>query len=351
MSELGEIKLPRTSEDLLNLPDAYTKLDSGERFLVSAEMLYESVALVFLSDFGKRILKNSVDWCMDGTFSSKPKEFSQLYVIFGSGGPPSSYVYPCAYALLPNKESSTYNHLFSVLLKETEHTPKSIQIDFEQSVIRAAHDVFGTDISIKGCRFHRKKNLFHQVGQKGCLDLFHQDENFQIGLDLIYCLDMVPPDDVVYAWTSVICPFFDEHFGEESSEVEDFLSYVERVNIGRLNERTGRRKQPLFPIPTWNVFQRIMNDEPTTNNSVESWNARWNGNLGTNHNVLRVVTAFKQEDALARTKFQQSLGGHTNPNPKQTGRKELRLAEIKSMMQQYSKINIQEYLHKLRGDN
>ena len=45
------------------------------------------------------------------------------------------------------------------------------------------------------------------------------------------------------------------------------------------------------------------------------------------HNVLRVVDGFKNEDALARINFPQSIGGHTDPNPKKkASRKEMRLA-------------------------
>ena len=65
------------------------------------------------------------------------------------------------------------------------------------------------------------------------------------------------------------------------------------------------------------------------------------------HNILWVVDGFKNEDAKARTNF----GGHTDPNLKKTSRKEMTLTEIKSMIQHYSKNNIHEYLHKLRGDN
>ena len=57
---------------------------------------------------------------------------------------------------------------------------------------------------VGGCNFHRKNNVFTNVGDKGCLNLFDENEFFQVLLDPIYTLCMVPPDDVVYAFESFI---------------------------------------------------------------------------------------------------------------------------------------------------
>ena len=67
---IQEDPLPTTAEDILNMADKYRNLDTGERFLVSAEQLTNDggVALVYMSDFGRRILSKSTDWFMDGTF-------------------------------------------------------------------------------------------------------------------------------------------------------------------------------------------------------------------------------------------------------------------------------------------
>ena len=76
--EQGEEKIPTSVEDLLNFDDAYTMLPSGERFLISADQLKGDgdVSLIFMSTFGKRMLNNSKDWYMDGTFSTVPTQFS-----------------------------------------------------------------------------------------------------------------------------------------------------------------------------------------------------------------------------------------------------------------------------------
>ena len=90
---------------------------------------------------------------------------------------------------------------------------------------------------------------------------------------MIFTLCLVPPTDVVFAWESVVKPHFDEHF-DESLEVDEFLDYFERTYIVKPGARG--RKNPMFPISMWNIVERTLSDQASTNNAVESWNARWN---------------------------------------------------------------------------
>ena len=266
-------KLPTCADEIINMSDKYRNLDSGERFLLSAEKLTgdEDVALVFMSSFGKRVLETSSVWSTDGTFKTVPDQFAQLYVVHGNSKANKSL--PCAYFLLPDKKASTYERTMDIVLNEVTQAPSVINIDFEQAVIKSIKSKMPPAVTILGCNFHWKKNIFSHVGFKGCLPFFYEDEQFQIGLDLIFTLCMVPPTDVVFAWESVVKPHFDEHF-DESLEVDEFLDYFERTYIGKPGARG--RKNPMFPISMWNIVERTLSDQASTNNAVESWNARWN---------------------------------------------------------------------------
>ena len=133
-------------------------------------------------------------------------------------------------------------------------------------------------------------------------------------------MDKLPAGDMVLGWETVIIPHFEEHFNsEDNEEIEDFLHYVERNYVGKLNHRSGQRNKAIFPPEIWSNFVRILNKETTTNNAVQAWNSTWNKSVGTNHNVLRVINHFKSEDSIARTKFQQVVAGtFTNHNPGRT---------------------------------
>ena len=117
--------------------DQYKHLDSGELFLVWADRVpadSDNVVLIFMSDFGRNILKNSETWSSDGTFSTVPRDFSQIYVVFGSS---HDKFFPCAYMLLPNKSASVYEYALETLKLELQYTPRTINIEFEQAVIKA----------------------------------------------------------------------------------------------------------------------------------------------------------------------------------------------------------------------
>ena len=212
---MEEEKLPTTNEELLSLSKKYTELPSGERFLISAHQQEDAgnngrVALIFASEFGKRILKESTEWALDRTFETVPTVFI-AYVVFGSGGQPSDKIYPAAYMLLPDKNSNTYKHAFQTLGNMTGAKPTSVSMDFEQSAISALKSVF-PDVVIKGCAFHFNQSLRKNLGIKGCLKLYKQDENFQVGMQLVYTLMYVPPEDVGLSWEVVVGDFFEDNF-------------------------------------------------------------------------------------------------------------------------------------------
>ena len=336
-------KLPSTPDELINLEDKLQKLPSGEQFLVSkAKLDEESVVLIFMSEFGKRILSNSQTWLMDGTFKTVPTPFGQLYTVFGLGGGSDEKIYPCTYMLLPNKQGQTYDHALYELKILLNHSPSNIYIDFEQAVIKSIQRIF-PNCAVGGCYFHWKKSIFANIGFKGCLPLFHENEAFQVGVDLLYTLSLLPTTDVKKAFDDIVAPYFEDNF-QDNEEVDNFVRYFERAFIGR-QLRAGKRSNPLFPIDMWNIRERVLNDFQTTNNAVESWNARWNNSLGTNHNIYCVINGFMNEDALARTKFQLAVAGRvTDPNPGRCTKRSQRMEFMKKSLQNYDSKNLKEFL-------
>ena len=116
-----------------------------------------------------------------------------------------------------------------------------------------------------------------------------------------------------------------------------------------VEEVFAKSLQVRFPS-MWNVYERVLNDEPTTNNTIESWNAKWNNAHRANHNVARVVTGFKTEDALAQSKLQQQVAGTlTNPNPGRSDKRAMRLEQLKMAMSNYQRSNIKDYMFGLRN--
>jgi hypothetical protein len=69
--------------------------------------------MVFASNEGIEVLKRAKTISIDGTFTSCPPPFIQVFIIMASL--PSGGNVPCVYALLPNKLSSTYSQLFGIV--------------------------------------------------------------------------------------------------------------------------------------------------------------------------------------------------------------------------------------------
>ena len=93
------------------------------------------------------------------TFSTVPAPVRQLYTVFGDGGGPTDKIYPCAFTLLPNKKTETYNHAFYEIKNLLNYSPKTIHIDFEQAVVKSTKHIF-PDCDIRGCFFHWKKSIY-----------------------------------------------------------------------------------------------------------------------------------------------------------------------------------------------
>ena len=148
-------------------------------------------------------------------------------------------------------------------------------------------------------------------------------------------------------------PYHEDNLADhdEYEAVLEFMSYVENAYIGKVNRR-GERRPPMFAITMWSIYNAILEENNTTNNGVESWNGRWNNTIGTNHNLWRIISRFKKEDSLARTKLQEVVAGRcTGPNPSRSGRRSLRQKGLKVSLRNYNQATCKEFMFGLRGDN
>lgn len=64
--------------------------------------------------------------------------------------------------------------------------------------------------------------------------------------------------------------------------------------LGRLNPRSRRRGKPRYPIPLWNLYQRVLDDLPRTNNAPEGWHGAVNRAIGYAHPTVSALVKFLQ---------------------------------------------------------
>ena len=157
------IVLPAANNTMFGIPQQYTLTSTGDQFLLYDNQRRDRM-LIFGTQRFMDYLSDCEHWFMDGTFSSAPLQFAQLYTIHGYR---QARNIVCAYALLPNKEANTYVELLNELQRHTNNAaPLSIMIDFESGMISAIQRTYPLSPAC-GCLFHLSKNVYKKVQESG----------------------------------------------------------------------------------------------------------------------------------------------------------------------------------------
>lgn len=75
---------PEECDDLDNINRRYTTTMDGEAFPQSTVKFEDGTILIFASAQHIRVLSKAAIWIMDGTFSTAPRKFAQIFTIHGS---------------------------------------------------------------------------------------------------------------------------------------------------------------------------------------------------------------------------------------------------------------------------
>jgi hypothetical protein len=81
------------------------------------------------------------------------------------------------------------------------------------------------------------------------------------------------------------------------------LAYFERTYLGVVNPSTNQRKSPRYPVSMWNVFERVKDGLPRTNNAAESWHSRIQQELKKHTSFVRVVEFFKLQQSKSENEW------------------------------------------------
>jgi len=76
---------------------------------------------------------------------------------------------------------------------------------------------------------------------------------------MITALSFVPPENVVACFEEL-----SEEFGQVEPTLQPILDWLEMYYIGVLR-REGFRRVPVFPIPTWNLYNRVLAEQMVSN--------------------------------------------------------------------------------------
>uniref|UniRef100_A0A2S2P9P5 MULE transposase domain-containing protein n=1 Tax=Schizaphis graminum TaxID=13262 RepID=A0A2S2P9P5_SCHGA len=100
---------PKTLTELI-LPENYTTTFDGKPFLLFENG--ENRILIFSTQKNLQLMEKCDHWYADGTFSTSPNLFYQIYTVHGIQ---YNNVLPSIFSLLPNKTENTYIDFYKSL--------------------------------------------------------------------------------------------------------------------------------------------------------------------------------------------------------------------------------------------
>lgn len=142
---------PATIRDIpVPLPIDYNT-HHDETFLVYDNEESQNRVLMFATNDGLDQLNNADTWFMDGTHSTAPKQFQQLFVIRVPLGESCVSV---MYALLPSKQQSMYEEVLTALLdiclqRDIRPNLRRVVADYEMAIHNAVTAVLDPNIHIQ----------------------------------------------------------------------------------------------------------------------------------------------------------------------------------------------------------
>ena len=276
------------------IPEALQKTYSGEQFLYhDSGSENPNRIIVFATLPALDLLAGCEEWFCDGTFSTAPDVFYQIYTIHGKI---ENSRLPLVYALLPDKKETTYDSLFACL----PCPPAArVTIDFEIAVRNAVLKL-NPDSNVRFCFFHLSQRVWTHVQSAGLKAEYSNNLEVREHIRMLVSLAFLPIEDIDKGFKKLqeTCPEI----------CQPIFNYFEDNYIGRLTS-TGRQK-PRFDPNMWSCRERVLLDKGRTNNAVEGWNGAFVKLVNCKHpSFPKLIEKFKDEQKNAEVLVEKMCAG------------------------------------------
>ncbi|XP_046547382.1 uncharacterized protein LOC124257380 [Haliotis rubra] len=275
-------RLPQTLQDI-DLQDQWTRTEAGERFLHRLEG--QSPIFIFTTDQNLELLSDADVLFADGTFSTCPRLFDQIYSIHAEF---QGHMLPLVYGLMSDRTEDSYTRMFTYLKQTSANlghqlVPTTFQMDFERASHNAVAVVFpGTQR--RGCFFHYTQCIWRRVQKIGLATEYKHDEDVTKLVRRAAALPLVPEDKVEDVWVDAIG---NAPQGEKATQLMDLV--------------TSTWIEGSWPLSMWNHFG---NDGHRTNNNLEGWHHKINKFAKKTHpNIYELVRLIQKEQSVAEVKI------------------------------------------------
>lgn len=308
--------LPKTLFELYAmLPNIVDKLitKGGEKWIIDIDTIKNVVCVT--TNKNLNFIQKCDALLMDGTFSSCPSLFTQLFVVHGLKN--STYV-PLFFCLLVGKTVPDYCTALEFLKKRSPILPKTVHIDFEQSIHSAVRLVWPMS-QIKGCRFHLGQAWFRKIQLLGLTKIYCTTGEKGDFLKTFFGLPFLPP-------TEIDDTFTDDIMSKQPSQCEAICNFTDYVFMNYINPDTA-----IFPPKIWAEFSSSIS---RTTNACESFHSKLNSMFYHSHpNIFKLLEALNEVQSGSYTKMNNFTAARNIKRSKLTVEKE---AFVDSQMIQLS---------------
>merc|ERR1712226_567280 len=308
---------PKVLEELdIDGPWANTKGANTKRFL-----LYDNRSLglkrliVFATDEHLGYLATKTKIYVDLSPSLAPAVFKQLIIVQAEMG---ADVVPLVYAFASGDEPDIYEELFTVILSKCEDLslrlePTEFVMGYNVNCLDAVKTLFGAKIHHYGRFYHLSQFVWHSIQGLDLTGLCQDSETFRLICCELVALAFLPIDQVWHGMGSIKETMASEF--ESSSNNETVKELIEMFDTLFVTGKvTGTQKlngnlevhqlPPIYPIESWNLFNKVLTDDPSVNNILESCGSNFSFvTLSTKPPVFKAISYLQQEQQLVSEKI------------------------------------------------
>uniref|UniRef100_A0AC34RKF9 MULE transposase domain-containing protein n=1 Tax=Panagrolaimus sp. JU765 TaxID=591449 RepID=A0AC34RKF9_9BILA len=209
------------------------------------------------------VLGDAPHWYGDRTFLICPASFNQVFTLHARFRDTKTTI-SCLYMLLKRKDTTTYTRVFKIVKKLVgNQRPTHYLCDFEKAQIKGFHAVY-PQAEITGCWFHLSQSV-HRYCTKKNLKIA-EDVVISVQVKWFRAMAYVKADDIPTVWIG-LAPSYDRR-------LRVVVRYFQKTYIG-----TAAAPAQYDP-KRWSVYERTLNDDPRSNNSVEAYHGALNRFFG-----------------------------------------------------------------------
>lgn len=311
------------------LEDKHKYTNNGEVFLLWDSGAEPGRIFIFGTHANLTILQDFKHWAVDGTFKVAPQYFVQLYTIHVLI---DGKALPMVYAFTTNKQESTYRRILEKLLQlKPTLNPDSVVSDYESASINAMTSVF-PGVSVVGCSFHLSQCLWRKIQTLRLTEAYRCNVNIRVKCKMLLALSYIPERDVQFAFEIIT-----EKFPEE---LRSIVEYWESTYVGR--RLLGL--PPRFPISIWNMFSRLQDHLPRTNNSLEAWHNSFQKSVDCHSpSIFKLINKLQVEQQHVMNNVTRYRAGF-RVKECQHSKYALRARRLRTLATEYSFAQVEDYL-------